>query len=452
MTNSINIRELVLDILIEINEKNGFSHVVLGKTLSKYQYLKKQERSFITKVTEGAVENAILIDYIIDSYSKVKVKKMKPVIRNIMRMSVYEIFYMDSIPESATCNEAVKLTIKRGFSGLKGFVNGVLRNIARNKDNIEYPNPSEDLVSYFKIKYSMPEWIIEQLIFQYGAEDASRIIEGFSKRYEYVTVRCGILSKADEIVKELQDEGITVKRNPLYEGALDIKDFDYLSKIEAFNQGRISVQDVSSMLVSHIANPKKDSFCIDMCAAPGGKALHLAELLSGTGMVIARDLTEAKISLIEENIERTELENIDTQMWDATVLDDSMIGKADVVIADLPCSGLGVIGKKPDIKYNMTPEKQKELVALQRKILDVAWQYLKPNGTLIYSTCTVNKEENEENLKWMLEKMPLETVDISDYFCEDFKGDTLKDGYIQMLPGINHTDGFFISKLKRKDK
>ncbi len=450
MANSVNLRELVLDMLIEINEKGVFSHVILNKLLNKYQYLSKQERNFITKLTEGCVENIIQLDYIIDSFSKVKVKKMKPVVRNILRMSVYEIFYMDSVPDSATCNEAVKLVVKRGFSGLKGFVNGVLRNIARNKENVEYPNASEDLVAYLKIKYSIPEWIIEQLFVQYGVEEASRIIDGFSKRYEYVTVRCANVSKVDDIVESLEEQGVTVKRNPLYRGALDIKDFDYLAKLEAFNDGKISVQDVSSMLVSYIADPKRDSFCIDLCAAPGGKALHLAELLEGTGMVLARDVNENKVELIEDNIERCQLENVNTQVFDATVLDEKMIEKADVVIADLPCSGLGIIGKKADIKYNMTSEKQKELVKLQRKILSNAWQYLKPGGVLIYSTCTVNKEENEENFKWILDELPLEAVDISKYFPQDMESKSLKSGYIQMLPGINHTDGFFISKLRKK--
>ncbi len=450
MTNSVNLRELVLDMLNEITENKSFSHVVLNKTLSKYQYLKKQERSFVTKVTEGTIENIIQIDYIIDSYSKVKVKKMKPLIRNILRMSVYEIFYMDSVPDSATCNEAVKLAIKRGFSGLKGFVNGVLRNISRQKDNVVYPNPSEDLVKYLNIKYSMPEWIIEQLFLQYGVEDASRIIEGFTKRYEYLTVRCGIINQPDDIMEELVRSGVTVKKNPLYRYALDIKDFDYLGKLDAFNEGKINVQDVSSMLVAHIADPKEGDLCVDLCAAPGGKSIHLGELLKGTGKVLARDISEVKLSLIEENIERCGLCNVETDLKDATELDEELIGKADIVIADLPCSGLGVIGKKSDIKYNMTIEKQKDLVVLQREILKNAWQYLKPDGVMIFSTCTINKEENIENLKWLMNESMLETVDISKYFDTDFKCDTLKDGYIQMLPGINHTDGFFISKLKKK--
>lgn len=450
MINSINLRELVLDMLNEVTEKKAFSHVVLKKTLSKYQYLKKQERSFITKVMEGTVENIIQIDYIINSFSKTKVNKMKPVIRNILRMGVYEIFYMDSVPDSATCNEAVKLAIKRGFSGLKGFVNGVLRNIAREKENIKYPNPSENLVEYLRVKYSMPEWIIEQLFVQYGVEEASRIIEGFSKRYEYLTVRCGIMCQVEKLMEELKNEGIEVKKNPWYKYAIDIKDYDYLGKIDAFNEGRINVQDVSSMLVAHIAAPKKDAFCVDLCAAPGGKSIHLGELLKGSGKVIARDVSEYKLELIDENIERCGLENVETDLKDATVLDEELIGKADVVIADLPCSGLGVIGKKSDIKYNMTPEKQDELVKIQRHILSNAWQYLKTDGVMIYSTCTINKAENIENLKWLLEEFPLETMDISEYFEEENKVSSMKDGYIQMLPGINHTDGFFISKLKKK--
>lgn len=450
MTNSLNNRELVLDMLNEVTENKAFSHVVLNKTLSKYQYLDKQERSFITKVTQGTVENMIQLDYIIDLFSKVPVKKMKPLIRNLLRMSVYEIKYMDSIPNSATCNEAVKLAVKRGFSGLKGFVNGVLRNIARNIDEISYPNPSEDLVEYMKIKYSMPEWLVEQLFVQYGVEDASRIIEGFSRRYSYLTVRCNMKAGVEDVIKSLESQKITVKRNALYEYALDIKDYDYLEKVEAFNGGLINVQDVSSMMVAYIAEPEKDDICLDLCAAPGGKAIHIAELLNGSGRVVARDISESKLNLIEENIERTSLENIVTECADATAFDEKMQEKADIVIADLPCSGLGVIGKKSDIKYNMTEEKEYEIIQLQRKILSNAWKYLKPGGTMIYSTCTINKNENIENLNWLLKEFPLETVDISKYFPENFKCSTLKKGYAQMLPGINDTDGFFISKLVRK--
>lgn len=446
----INTREIILDMLMDICEKEAYSHIVLRQTLRKYQYLDKRDRAFITRVTEGTVENIIFLDYIIDKVSKIKVKKMKPLIRNLLRMSVYQVMFMDSVPSSAACNEAVKLAIKRSFGPLKGYVNGVLRTIIRNKEDIKMPNASENMVEYLHIAYSMPAWIVEQLIVQYGMEDASRIIKGISGQDKRLCVRVNT-SKAsiEEVIDLLKKEDITVEQSDVYPNALYISNIDYLENVEAFNDGLISVQDLSSMLVSAIAAPKQGDFCIDLCAAPGGKALHLQEIMKGQGRVIARDISQYKIELIEENINRTEADGICAEVFDATQLDESMIEKADIVIADLPCSGLGVIGKKSDIKYRMTDKQEEELVILQRKILDNAWKYVKKGGTLIYSTCTINKKENIENMQYLEEKYPLKPVDISGYVPEGFCRGTASEGYLQMLPGIDGSDGFFICRFER---
>lgn len=446
----INTREIILDMLMEICEKGAYSHVVLRQTLRKYQYLDKRDRAFITRITEGTLENRIYIDYVIDQVSKIKVAKMKPLIRNLLRMSVYQVLKMDSVPVSATCNEAVKLAIKRSFGQLKGFVNGVLRAIIRNKENLKFPNASEDLVTYLHVMYSMPKWIVEQLVVQYGVEDASRIIKGFAKDDDRICVRMNTTkASAKDIVNQLEEEKIKVEKSDVYENALYISEIDFLENSDAFREGLISVQDLSSMLVSVIADPKEGDLCLDMCAAPGGKALHLYEMMNAKGKVIARDVSDYKVELIWENIERTGADGVEAEVFDATELDESMLGKADVVVADLPCSGLGVIGKKSDIKYNMTPDKEKELVRLQRRMLDNAWQYVKKGGTLIYSTCTLNKEENIENMRYVEEKYPLKLVDISKYVPEGYCRGTARNGYLQMLPGIDGSDGFFICRFER---
>lgn len=447
---SVNTREIILDMLMEICEKGAYSHVVLRSTLQKYQYLHKRDRAFITRITEGTLENRILIDYMIDSVSNVKVKKMKPLIRNLLRMSVYQVLYMDTVPVSAACNEAVKIAIKRSFGQLKGFVNGVLRAIVRNQDKIKLPNASENLVEHLHVVYSMPVWIVEQLIVQYGTEEASRIIKGMSRQDKRICVRANTAkAPKSDIIKKLQAEDVKVTQSDIYENALYIENIDYLENTEAFNEGLFSVQDLSSMLVAVIADPKEGDLCIDLCAAPGGKSLHLWELMKGKGTVIARDISQYKVDLIEENIERTEAEGVTAEVFDATDLDKTMIEKADIVVADLPCSGLGVIGKKSDIKYNMNPEKENELIALQRQILDNAWQYVKKGGTLVYSTCTLNKEENLENMRYIEEKYPLKLKDISKYVPEGFCRGTAKEGYLQMLPGIDGSDGFFICRFER---
>ena len=421
----VNTRALALEFLLETAEKGGYSHVVMRGMLEKYQYLDKKERAFLTRLCEGTLERMLELDAMINQFSKVPVKKMKPVIRNLLRLSVYQLKYMDQIPDSAVCNEAVKLAQKKGFSGLKGFVNGVLRNIARELPNVKFGELS--------IQYSTPRWIVDQWISEYGKEKAVQML---ADQYleKPITIRVDLSKISREALAErLREEGVQAEPLEDMDCALAIKGYDYLRALPSFREGLFQVQDVSSMKAALAADPKEGDTCIDVCAAPGGKSLHLAELLHGTGKVEARDLTDYKVGLIQDNIDRTGAKNIRAVQMDATVLDEESIGKADVVLADLPCSGLGVLNKKTDLKYRMMPEQQAALVGLQRQILSAVWQYVKPGGTLVYSTCTVHKEENEGNVEWFLKNYPF----------------ILKE-QIQMLPGVDPWDGFFIAKLERK--
>lgn len=434
MTNGINVRELILDVLLEITKNGEYSHIAMKNTLDKYQYLEKQERSFLTRVCEGTLENMILIDYIINQFSKVKVNKMKPVIRCILRSSVYELKFMDSVPVSATCNEAVKLAQKKGFHNLKGFVNGVLRNISRNLEQISMPDETKESVKWLSVKYSIPEWLIKKWQKQYDKAQLEEMFQAFLEK-SATSIRVNTEKTTKEaLVKELEAENITVMDNEEVPNALYIDGYDFLSGITAFQEGKFYVQDLSSMLVSLWAQPKEGAQVIDVCAAPGGKSIHMAELLHGTGMVEARDLTEYKVSLIEENIERCGLKNIRAKQADARILEKDSMKTADIVIADLPCSGLGVIGKKPDIKYKMSEEKCAQLAALQREILHTVQNYVKSGGVFMYSTCTINPQENEENVQWFLKEHA------------DFELERQQ----QILPKKGKNDGFFLARMVRK--
>lgn len=449
MSNSINTREIVLDMLLDVNKNHTPTHIITRETLQKYQYLDKADRGFISKVFGGTIENQILIDYVINQFSKTPVNKMKPLIRYLLRMSCYQILFMDKTPDSAVCNEAVSIAKKRKFVNLAGFVNGVLRSVSRGKDSIVYPNKENDLEQYLSVMYSFPEWLVKQIREQYPNE-AEAIIKALNTPPSGVSVRINT-NKTDKqtVIEKLESDNITVCQSQLYENAIVIKDFDYLEKIPAFLQGEIIPQDVSSMLVGCIADPAEGDMCLDVCAAPGGKALHVAELLNNTGMVEARDVSLYKTDLIDENISRLGFTNVTTRVFDATIEDDSIIEKFDVVIADLPCSGLGVISKKSDIKYNMTLDGENSLVELQRSILRNAVKYVKTGGTLIYSTCTINKYENIDNFNWLKKEFGLQPCDISGYFSNGYHSDESKNGYIQFLPGDDGTDGFFISKFKK---
>lgn len=442
MSNSVSSREIALDVLIEILEKDGYSHIILRQALNKYQYLPKQDRAFITRLVEGTLEYLLQIDYVINSYSKTPVHKMKPVIRSILRMSVYQILHMDRIPDSAACNEAVKLAVKRKFQGLKGFVNGVLRTVSREKDSLVFPDLS--------IRCSIPTWMTGRWEKAYGLETAEKIAEAFLEE-RGTFVRCN-LDKAskEEILKSLEAQNIQAKESGYSDSVLLISGYDYLESVEAFARGWLQVQDLSSSFVGDAAAPREGDYVIDVCGAPGGKSLHIADKLKGTGMVEVRDLTWQKVQLIEENIDRTGFSNLRTKQWDALVTDEENVGKADIVIADLPCSGLGIIGKKPDIKYRMTEEKMEALSQLQREILSVVWQYVKPGGTLVYSTCTINQEENEENARWFLENFPFETINIEGRLGSQIQEESMKQGMLQLLPGIYPCDGFFIAVFRRQ--
>lgn len=432
MQASVNERELVLDMLLQITRDGEYSHIVIKNVLDKYQYLDKRERAFITRVVNGTLERMIEIDYIINQFSKVKVNKMKPLIRTILRSSVYQMKYMDSVPDSAICNEAVKLAGKRGFVNLKGFVNGVLRNISRNLDKINYPD-EKDKVSYLSVKYSLPEWLVKQWLNVYDEETVKTIGSAFLEE-KPLTVRFNEhkIKKAD-LIEILKKEGVTVGEVPEITCALYLSGYDHLSALPSFCKGLYQVQDLSSMQVALWAEVKEGDQVLDVCAAPGGKSIHIAELLNGTGHVEARDLTEYKVDLIRDNIERSGLTNIEAVCQDATVYDPDKKESADIVIADLPCSGLGVLGKKPDLRYKMNEKTEAELVGLQRKILSVVKDYVKPGGKLLYSTCTIHREENEGNVEWFLKEYP--------------KFELVKDK--QMIPGKDAGDGFYVAIFKR---
>ena len=434
MSDSVNTRELILDILMEVTEHQGYSHIILRDVLNKYAYLSRQERAFIARISEGTLERMLEMDMILNQFSKTKVKKMKPVIRNILRMSVYQIKYMDSVPDSASCNEAVKLAVRRGLGGLKGFVNGVLRNISRNKDQIRYPLEEKEPEEYLSVTCSVPLWIVQQWTQEYGYDRAKQMCQSFLESAP-LSIRTNLQQTTPQHLKEkLEKEGVSVEENPEFSYAFFISGYDRLDALEAFREGLFSVQDMASMYVAEAADVQPGAYVIDVCAAPGGKSMHLAEKLQGTGMVEARDLTEYKVDLMEKNIARCQLKNMKAVQWDATMKDTDSVEKADVVIADLPCSGLGVMGRKPDIRYRVTPEDVQALAALQRKILSVVQEYVKPGGTLVYSTCTVTRAENDGNVQWFGEQYP------------EFQFENMR----QLYPGEGRHDGFFIAKWKKQ--
>ncbi|MCI9123741.1 MAG: 16S rRNA (cytosine(967)-C(5))-methyltransferase RsmB [Eubacterium sp.] len=440
----VNSRELILELLLDISENGAYSHTAVAGVLDKYQYLDKKDRAFINRVVEGTLENQIAIDYMLNHFSNVPVRNMKPVIRAVLRSGIYQMRFMDSVPDSAACNEAVRLVKKKGFRGLSGFVNGVLRSASRLKDEPAWPDRTKNPLRYFSVRYSIPEWILSMWKEDYFAcPDSGEAYARMEHMLQAIQTPAPLTIRPDtsritpeQLRLRLESEGVHAvftKENEL-PYALAISGYDTLGAIPSFQEGLFYVQDLSSMLVAQTACPKEHDTVLDLCAAPGGKAIQAAQMMHGTGQVIARDLTESKIGLLQENIKRCRAANIRAQVWDARIPDASMYEKADIVIADLPCSGLGVMRRKKEIRYRITPEKIKDLVNLQREILQAACRYVKPGGQLLYSTCTIQRAENEGNARWLAAGHPqLKLV------CSR-----------QVLPGDTGGDGFYIAQFQKE--
>ncbi len=408
----MNERQIILETLLLIEKGEDFSNRIIKDVLDKYGYLDRQHRSFMKRVMEGCVERRIELDYVIDLFSKTPADRMKPVILCILRMGVYQLLFMDAVPESAVCNEAVKLAQKKGFTSLKGFVNGVLRNIARNKDAIDYPDAEKDPVLHDSVIYSMPRELVLHFR-KYYPEQAEAIMRSFLSE-KHTTVRINTSKISEEALQaELAGQAELTKLDPVpglekQENAYSISGFEKLSELEAFRKGYLQVQDQASMQAVAQVDFHKGDTVLDICAAPGGKSMQAADNLCklGDGKITACDLSEKKTDLIAENTARCGFENVTVRVSDATVRSEDYVNYADVLIADLPCSGLGIIGRKADIKYRMSCEQMQELVLLQQKILTTVSDYVKSGGTLLYATCTLNPDENENQAAWITKNLP----------------------------------------------
>lgn len=429
----LNTRDIALSILMDVDNNKTFSNIATTKALRQNQFSDKVERAFLTRLAEGTIEYQIRLDYVLDSFSKTKMKKCKPLIRNVLRMGAYQILFMDTVPDSAACNECVKLVKKHGFASLSGFVNGVLRNVSRNKNNIKYPDYETEKIDYLSVYYSTPRWLVEKIMSDYPKEGEQIIKASYIDRKTTIRVNENKIL-VEDFAKQLLDKGINVAKGNYSKKALCIDNYDFVRRIPGYREGYFTVQDESSMCAIEAAGIKEGYRIIDVCAAPGGKTTAAAEMLNGTGSIISMDLSSDKLSLIEENVNRLGFDNITVAEHDARELIEDYIEQMDLVIADVPCSGLGIIGRKNDIKYRLTEKQLKELVELQRQILSTAHRYVKKGGTLLFSTCTINKEENYENVKWFLANHP------------EFKMESQR----LFLQGVDKCDGFYYAVIKHQ--
>ena len=449
-------RKISFDILKRIEVEDAYVGDVLDSALRTMQFSDKRDRAFITRLVEGVTERKISLDFLIGKFSKKgksKKQENKIDIQIILRMGIYQIRYMDSVPDNASVSEMVSLAKSLGYEGMAGYINGLLRNVARAKDEKKLDS---FLVSRMDARYSTPQWLCDFLTKTYGKDVARTILEDQYAEHDTV-VRVNTLKTSVQELKELfEKKGITVKVGVLTERCLRISGYDSIRRLPGYNDGLFTVQDeTSTYTVEHIGIKPGDKV-LDICAAPGGKSLLAFELTSGTdkegnpvcGTVCSRDISENKIEKIRENAERLGITSINLEISDATELDESIVSlpdedKFDAVIADVPCSGLGIMGRKNDIKYHMTPEIMQELSEQGLVILRNTSKYVKPQGRICFSTCTINPAENGDTVRRFLEEVNHSTVD-SDM--------ALPYSIIEertFLQGIDGSDGFYYCILSR---
>lgn len=442
-------REEAFLILNSIMSKGAYSGIEIRKRLDSSN-LKRNDKALVTEIVNGALRNLIRIDWIINEFIRIKPEKLSTNIKDILRCATYQIIFLDRIPDSAVCNESVELAKKYANQGAAKFVNGVLRNISRKKDNIGLPDIN-NISKFLSIEFSHPLWLVDLWINNYGVDFTKGLLKA-NNETPPLTIRINKLKISKDKMFDLLNSSNILSSEGLYNNeAITIKGICSLDNMELFKKGYFQVQDESSMLVGKIMDPKPGDVIVDVCSAPGGKATHMAEIMSNKGKIISRDIYKHKLNLIEENSKRLGITIIETQIFDAKEVDNNLIGKADAVLVDAPCSGLGLVRRKPDLRWKKNQEDINKLSELQLKILKNASLYVKKSGVLVYSTCTLNNKENIQVVKeFLLYDNHFALDNIEKFLPENIYAPNKKEGILELYPHIHGTDGFFIARMIKK--
>ncbi len=442
--NKPNPRNLAFKVLLAVERDGAYSAIALNNAL-KENKIDKRDSAFISSLVYGVLERKLTLDYIISQYSKIPLKKIELQTKIILRLGIFQLLFMDKVPESAAVNESVKLAKKHKLQKSSGFINGILRSITRAEVKYTLPDKVKDYAYYLSIKYSCPKDIVNLWLDSYGKEITESVLSSLSGRPS-ITARVNTLKTTPEkLIDELKAEGVEAEISPVDENAVVLNNTGSIERLESYKNGKLYIQDLASQLCVKALSPKPRDIVIDVCSAPGGKSFTSAQYMKDKGKIFAFDIHPHKLKLIEKTAARLGISCIVTDIRDAEN-DTKELPLADRVLCDVPCSGLGILSRKPEIRYkdNLLSDK---LPALQYKILCNSSRYVAVGGVLIYSTCTLNPAENNENaLRFLKEHTDFEPLSldlgVKRYFSEN-------DNMLTLFPGLNPTDGFFISAFRR---
>ena len=441
-------RETAMKVLQEVHEKGAYANVALAQALRRTE-LADQDRRFVTELVYGTVKAGETLDWILRRYVNRPLSKIPPAIRAILRLGLYQIFYLDKVPHSAACNTAVDLAKKYGHKGVAGFVNAVLRTAVREPEKAAFPKGKGHATEELALKSQHPLWLVKHWVKSFGFEETARLCE-FDNDSARLCLRANTLKVSrQELLQELETCGTESEPSGWAPEGVLVKSHGALDALAPLQEGRAQVQDESSMLVAHVVAPQPGELILDCCSAPGGKTTHMAALMKNKGRIVAGDIYEHKLQRIEENARRLGIDIIETLLLDARKAGERFGGQADRVLVDAPCSGLGVLRRKPDARWHKQQEELQELPALQLEILQSAAQAVKPGGILVYSTCTIERAENQSVVEAFLAANKEFVLEKTGSFLP-CHGSHSEDGMVQLYPQRDGTDGFFIARMKRR--
>ena len=437
-------RDAALEALLQMERRGAWSDGSL-KRIAAQSGLEARDAALCTRMTYGVVQNRTLLDYYIDHWCTQKAARLEPVVACLLRLGIYQILFMDKVPDRAAVHETVELTKRRGKTRAAGMINAVLRKCASSKNTLP-PLPQNSFISKAAVQYSHPRWLVERLTALAGEQEAEAFLRLDNEPVPTVIQANPLKTTPAELENELRSDGVRLTPHPWLEGCFEVTGTGDLERLSAFASGRCTVQDAAAKLTALAAAPKAGSFVIDTCAAPGGKSFAMAMCMEGKGHILSCDVEEHKLRLMEAGAERLGIECMEVRLADGRVCDEALAEKADIVVCDVPCSGLGIIRKKPDIRYKDMASLA-GLPTIQSAILNNASRYVRRGGTLVYSTCTVLPEENERVTDAFLRAHP------------DFTYDTFAlpgpigtvEGHITLWPQRHGTDGFYICRMTRKE-
>lgn len=435
-------RQAAFEALLKIQKEGAYSNLVVDATLKENDHFDERDKAFFSNLVYGTLDRLILIDYNLSMYLNQPVRKLKPELHTILRLGTYQLLFLDKVPSRAAVNESVNLAKVNKSAFAASLVNAVLRRVADN--GLRLPEGSENDPDYLAIKYSCPEWLISMWIEAYGFDNAIALAEKALEAAPVVVKVNTLKTTVDDLIWKLAEEGVVAEKSSKFHDSLVLNNTGAVEELLAYQDGLFHAQDFASQICCKALDAKPGETVFDLCSAPGGKTFTIAQSMKNTGCVRAFDIYQSRVELIKNGAKRLGLDNVYTYLSDATIFNENY-GMADRVLCDVPCSGLGIIRRKPEIRFKKSAEID-NLPEIQYSILCNATKYLKDGGRLVYSTCTLNPKENDEICNRFLEEHPeFEAVKV----LPELRRYSENDKYLTLMPHLHSTDGFFVAAFQK---